>query len=47
MLRVASNVFSTPFKQMFYFFTPWKDQKIRGFLMIRGGKEREQLPKMD
>ena len=34
------------FEPVFYFYTPWKHQKIGGFLMFTGGAEVEHCLKM-
>ena len=35
------------FKSMFYFYTPWKRQKSRGFLTFAVGIEKEVWPEMN
>ena len=41
-----ANIFSSYFRQILPFYTPWKYQKISGFLMFSEGIEMEQWSKM-
>ena len=40
------NIFSSYFRQILPFYTPWKYQKTSGFLMFSEGIEMEQGSKM-